>query len=344
MRISGWRLLVPVATLAFAASLIWWRGPDWHVVRDSFTVVRWPWVVTAVGLNLLSVVVRALAWNTVIRQAIRTSRPAFRLVFSAFCVGLFANAVLPGRVGELGRVAVLARRLPGRRGVWATLIGTVFAHRMFDLFPMVALVSWVLFAAKLPHWALMTLVVVLGIGLALFAFAFVGARGQGHVLEDGLGKVRAYVIRARQGLAVMREPVPATTAALFQFLGWICQLLAVFAAMHAFRIYQPLAAAGLVLLLMNVVTVFPFWPGNIGLTQAAIAVSLSQYGVAYGRGFAYGLGLQAIEASVGIGIGTIFLAREGLSYAMLKDIESSEDANGEQQAERSSEPLEQTPV
>ena len=324
IRVKALRLLVPIAVLAFAASLIWWRGPDWHVVRTSFTVVRWPWVVTAVALNLASVLVRALAWNTVIRQAIRVARPAFKLVFSAFCVGLFANAVLPGRVGELGRVAVLVRRMPGRRGVWATLIGTVFAHRMFDLFPMVALVTWVLFAAKLPHWALMTLVVVLGAGLALFAFAVVGARGTGHALEDGIGKVRAYVVRAREGLAIMRERIPATTAALFQFLGWICQLLAVFAAMHAFRIYQPLAAAGLVLLMMNVVTVFPFWPGNVGLTQAAIAVSLAQYGVAYGRGFAYGLGLQAIEASVGIGVGTIFLAREGLSYATLKDIETSE--------------------
>ena len=54
-------------------------------------------------------------------------------------------------------------------------------------------------------------------------------------------------------------------------------------------------AAGLVLLLVNVISVFPFWPGNIGLVQAGIAVSLAQYGVSYARGFAYGIGLQAIE-------------------------------------------------
>jgi glycosyltransferase 2 family protein len=328
MKGGRWRLLVPFALLGVAISLIWWRGPDWHVVRDTFTVVRWPWVIAAVGLNLFSVVVRSVAWNTVIRQAIKLARPAFGLVFSAFCVGLFANAVLPGRVGEVGRVAVLARRLPGRRGVWATLIGTVFAHRMFDIFPMVVLVAWVLVAAKLPHWALMTLVVVLGAGLTLFAFAVVGAREHGHAFEDGIGRIRSLVTRARLGLAVMREPVPAATATIFQFLGWLCQLLAVFAAMHAFRIYEPLAAAGLVLVMMNVVTVFPFWPGNVGLVQAAIAVSLAQYGIAYGKGFAYGLGLQAIEASVGIGIGTLFLAREGLSYAMLKEIETQEDPNG----------------
>jgi hypothetical protein len=40
--------------------------------------------------------------------------------------------------------------------------------------------------------------------------------------------------------------------------------------------------------------------------------------VSYARGFAFGIGLQAIEASVGVGVGMIFLAREGLSFAMLK--------------------------
>jgi hypothetical protein len=92
--------------------------------------------------------------------------------------------------------------------------------------------------------------------------------------------------------------------------------------MRAFNIDLPLVAAGLVLLMMNVVTVVPFWPGNIGLVQAAVAVSLAQYGVAYAKGFAFGIGLQLIEASVGIGIGTVFLAREGISMAMLKEMES----------------------
>jgi glycosyltransferase 2 family protein len=329
MKAVSWRLLPPLALLALAASMIWWRGPDWRVVRDTFTVVRWPWVIVSVGLNLASVVARAVAWNTVIRRAIRAPRPGFRLVFSAFCVGLFGNAVLPGRVGELGRVAVLARRLPRRAGAWPTLIGTVFAHRMFDLFPTIGLVVWVLLEAKVPHWALMTLMVVLAIGIGLFAFAVISARRHHGRALDELGKVRALLARARVGLAVLREPLPAATAATFQFLGWACQLLAVWAAMHAFRIYEPLVAAGLVLLMMNVVTVFPFWPGNVGLVQAAVAVSLGEYGVAYGNGFAYGIGLQAIEASVGIGIGMLFLAREGLSYGTLKEIETGEGTEGQ---------------
>jgi uncharacterized membrane protein YbhN (UPF0104 family) len=333
MKVGRWRLLVPVALFAVAVSLIWWRGPDWHLVRDTFSVVSWPWIVLAIVLNLFSVVVRAAAWNTVIREAVPAPRPGFRLVFSAFCVGLFANAVLPGRVGELARVAVLARRMPGRPGIFATLVGTVFAHRMFDLFPTTILVVWVLSSAQLPHWAVMTIVVVLGIGIALFALAFAGARMQpGTLLDQGVGRARALIVRARVGLAVMRRPLPAAIAATFQFMGWFFQLLAVYTAMRGFRIYEPLVAAGLVLLMMNVVTVLPFWPGNVGLVQAAVAVSLAQYGVRYAKGFAFGIGLQLIEASVGIGIGTIFLAREGLSFATLRDIETSEEAEAFEEA------------
>ena len=97
--------------------------------------------------------------------------------------------------------------------------------------------------------------------------------------------------------------------------------------MRAFDIHAPLAAAAVVLLLMNVATVFPLWPGNVGLTQIAIATPLrSSYGVAYAHGVAYGFGLQAIEASVGIGVGLLFLAREGLSFAMLQVMPSADQA------------------
>ena len=103
----------------------------------------------------------------------------------------------------------------------------------------------------------------------------------------------------------MRSPLAATIAILFQIVGWTCQLLAVWAAMRAFDIHAPLPAAAVVLLLMNVATVFPLWPGNVGLMQIAIATPLRRYGVAYAHGVAFGFGLQAIEASVGIGVGLL---------------------------------------
>jgi uncharacterized membrane protein YbhN (UPF0104 family) len=320
------RVALVLGGLGGVAALLWFHGPDWHTVGQAFTAVRWEWVAVAIGFNLLSVIARAFAWTQVIDAAIPKPWPRFRSIFSAFSVGLMANATLPGRIGELARVAVLVRKLPRRRGLWATLVGTVFAHRVFDIVPVVLLIVYVVVTAKIPAWATTSLIVFVAAGIGLFAFAFASAKLH-HGSVDGLGAFRRVVAMARQGLGVMRIGPRAASAILFQCLGWLCQLLAVYTAMRAFDIHSPLPAAGLVLVLMNVATIFPLWPGNVGLVQIAIATPLTQYGVAYARGVAYGFGLQAIEASVGIGVGLIFLAREGLSFAMLRVMPGAEQAD-----------------
>src|SRR3954468_20353028 len=294
------RIVASLAAMGLVAFLFWWRGPSWTAIGDAFTTVRWQWVAAAVGLNLASVVARAIAWRTVIRQAIPPPHPSNMLLFSAFSVGLFATAVLPGRIGELARVAVLARKLPRRKGLWATLVGTVFAHRVFDLVPVVLLILYVVITARIPAWAITSLLVFVGVGAALFAFAFISARSHTTTRTDGLGAARRLMVMARHGLTVMRTPLGLAVAVFFQISGWVCQVLAVYTAMRAFHIHAPLPAAGVVLLLMNVATIFPLWPGNVGLVQVAIAAPLVSYGVNYAHGVAYGFGLQAIEASVGI--------------------------------------------
>ncbi|HLB19582.1 MAG TPA: lysylphosphatidylglycerol synthase transmembrane domain-containing protein [Gaiellaceae bacterium] len=317
---SGWvRAFFVALGAAGVVAALWWRGPAWSGVADAFTAVQWPWVAAAIGLNLLSVLVRALAWRTVIVNAFERPHPNFMLVFSAFSVGLFANAILPGRIGELARVAVLNRRMR-QAGAWARLLGTVFAHRVFDLVAIIILVLYVTLTTRIPSWAVTSLIAVVAVGIVLLTLAVLGARNDRYAgIEDGLGAVRKVVRLARYGLGVMRRPASAALALVFQLFGWVCQLLAVYTAMRAFGIHQPLPAAGLVLVLMNVATIFPLWPGNVGLVQAAVALPLfTYYGVDKARGIAFGFGLQAIEASVGISVGLIFLAREGLSVAMLR--------------------------
>jgi uncharacterized protein (TIRG00374 family) len=311
-----WRLLLIPPMAALIAAALWWRGPEWGTVADVFTAVSWWWIVAAIGLNLASVVARAIAWRAVVAQALPQT-PRFLHIFSAFSIGLLANAVLPARAGELARVAVLRRHLERGRGYTATLLGTVFMHRLFDAVPATLLVVYVLLTAKIPHWAITALVIAAGVALLLLAAALAGSRLRRPVLDE-LSSIRRVLAMARLGLEVLRSPLAAAIALTFQCIGWFLQLLAVWVAMRAFEIDAPLPAAAVVLLLMNIATVFPLWPGNIGLLQAAVALPLVSYGVAYARGFAYGLGLQVIEMSVGVGVGLVFLAREGLSFAMLK--------------------------
>ena len=100
---NGWLSATPLRVAAVLAAaggviaLLWWRGPDWGTVWHAFDSVRWQWVVVAIGLNLLSVVVRATAWRTVVKQAMEPPHPSHLLVFSAFSVGLFTFAFASAR-------------------------------------------------------------------------------------------------------------------------------------------------------------------------------------------------------------------------------------------------------
>jgi len=327
---SAWvqaSLLLLLVTLALV--VFWWQGPDWAAVWGAFRFVVWSWIVLALLLNVASTMFRALSWSLTIGQALpEEHHPRLIHVFSAFGVGLFANAVVPGRLGELARVATLRRHLTtAPPGTTAALVGTVFAHRLFDLVPATILVVGVLLTADVPHWAVVALSIAVLVGSTLFTVAWLSAR-RGHrtVVREGVGKIRQLLGMARQGLSVLKAPAPLAAAILFQCLGWLLQLFAVFATMQAFGIDAGLPAAGLVLVLMNVATILPLWPGNVGLVQAAVALPLRNYGVPYATGFAYGLALQAIEIACGVGLGLIALAREGISFAVLRRLEHEEQS------------------
>jgi uncharacterized protein (TIRG00374 family) len=342
---SGWaQIAVGLVALVLAFVVIWWRGPDWGSVLEAFRVVIWSWIVLAFLLNVVSTLFRALAWRLTIRQALPDEhQPRLDHVLSSFGVGLLANAIVPGRLGELARVATLRRHLPDApEGTSAILVGTVFAHRLFDLVPATILVVWVLLTAEVPHWAIVSFGIAALVGFALFTVAWLGARRHRRpVMSEGMGSVRKLVVMGRQGLAVLKEPVALAGAVLLQCLGWLMQLLAVYAAMQAFDIDAPLPAAGLVLVLMNVATIVPLWPGNVGLVQAAVALPLRNYGVPYATGFAYGLALQALEMACGIGLGLIAIAREGISFAMLRRMEDQEQSSTENVVEEVDELVEE---
>ncbi|HEY5295231.1 MAG TPA: lysylphosphatidylglycerol synthase transmembrane domain-containing protein [Gaiellaceae bacterium] len=311
--------MVLIAVVAASvAALLWFRGPDWGSVAHALAAMSWSWALIAVALNLASALGRGLAWRTVVEQAVPPPHPRLLDVFSAFFVGIFANGVLPGRVGEVARVGVLVRRMQPRTGLWPPLLGSVVAHRLLEIFPAVGLFVWVLAAAKIPHWGHLALLSVLVGACLLLALGAVAARRHEHVPPPAAGRIRIVLARVRQGLGVLRTPGAAMVALGLQTLAWLLQLFAVWVAMRAFHLALPLTAAAAVLALMNVALILPLWPGNVGLQQAAIALPLLAYGVSYAHGFAYGIGLQAIESSVGYAGGMVFLAREGLTLGRLR--------------------------
>ena len=120
--------------------------------------------------------------------------------------------------------------------------------------------------------------IALGVGIGALVAGVLLVRYRTHTPFEELGAVRRVLRLARSGLEVLKRPGPAVAALAFQLLGWGFQLAAVWAAFHAFRIDAPISAAALVLVLMNIATIVPLWPGNFGLMQAAVALPLLSTG------------------------------------------------------------------
>ena len=123
---------------------------------------------------------------------------------------------------------MLRRHLPHGKGTSATLLGTVFAHRLFDLFPIALLVAYVMATAKLPHWAVTGVVVVGLVGLGLLAVGVLSARRTTGTCPTTGSAPRAGCSRwPARASRCSATPAAAFLAILFQIIGWTLQLLAV---------------------------------------------------------------------------------------------------------------------
>ena len=132
---------------------IWWRGPDWNEVYHAFDFVSWRWVVAG---DRPEPALRARApshGDLTIHQALPPPQPPFRQSSRRSASGCSATPCCPparasSRASPCSAVISRTARARARRS-----LGTVFAHRLFDLFPISLLVVYVMSTAKLPHWA-----------------------------------------------------------------------------------------------------------------------------------------------------------------------------------------------
>ena len=180
------------------------RGPDPGPVERAFCVNEWKWVAVVVLVTLFSVVVRAYAGT------LSSSRPIPSL--------WLCGAALSLRVPRLAAWDQLRRRprrelaaRPWATGtfvvgrVLATIVGVVFAYRLFDVVVVLALVFLTVDIASIPERALLVLAVALGIGLGIAARGFPdGAPRPPGPLSQEVGAVRPMVHRRAAVSTVLR--------------------------------------------------------------------------------------------------------------------------------------------
>src|ERR1700712_4649186 len=97
------------------------RHVSLSAVRDALREANYWYLIPALIAMSIGVVFRVQRWRAMFPRA---SRPGFGPTFWALVLGLFANNVLPARLGEIARMAALSRETGLRRTqVLATIAG-----------------------------------------------------------------------------------------------------------------------------------------------------------------------------------------------------------------------------
>jgi len=301
--------------------------------------ITWKWVVVALVLNLLSIVLKAAVWKAALDTIPEQPRFLYSQVIPALFVGFLLNTLLPARLGEIGRVSVLRRRLrmSGIEVPNATLAGSVVAEQIVLAIALVVIMVLQLPFVNIPgrfeHMILAFGGVIIVVLLAVIGLEAFSRRGRGASRADlalargqqALALLHGIASGMHQGQTVLRRPRTAFFALVAGLASWAAQIGGIYAALAAADIHPTIGRAGLVFLVSTLVQLFPFWPGNVGLFQGAIAQVLVQaYPIDFPHAIAFAVGLQVIEVSLGVGLGFWFLSREGLSLSEVRGLRTDD--------------------
>ena len=166
-----WGFVISAASIWFLLRLI-----DLHEVTAALSVAQWPFLLTASGTYFVSLTLRAWRWTFLLTPVKPLS---LHRVWPVTALGYAANLVLPARLGELFRTAVLRTRgVPMSAG-----LATVTAERVIDGLTTVALLllTLPLLPTTAPQWLLtggrvVGIVFIAGL-LALWLLLIRAARG-----------------------------------------------------------------------------------------------------------------------------------------------------------------------
>jgi uncharacterized membrane protein YbhN (UPF0104 family) len=280
---------------------------------DSLTSIHWGFLGLAVLFHLARITARSKAWRNVVAAAYPDTAVEWRHVFGGYVAGIGANAVLPGRGGDLLRLYIVKHRVEG--STYPTLAATLLADGVFDLVAATLLLSWALWAGILPgadvlpnlpaaDWlwvfknpdqAVVIAGFILAVGLVVVGLAY--------------PRITAFWDRVKQGLGILRTPQRYfREVALWDAADWALRLTAVFFFLHAFGLPATPYNAFAYLVAGSLSTALPLTPGGIGTEQALLVFLFSDVGPASTiLAFSVGVKLVIIAVNVTLGVAAVAL-------------------------------------
>lgn len=300
---------------------------------DHFSDIHW----TALGLALVFLaamqVARAWAWRNVLRAAYPKARISFLRLGAAYLAGAGINAIIPAHAGDVTKVFLVKRQIPGSS--YPAVTSSFLVQAVFDtivgLLVLLYAVSQGLLPQppQLPHlpafeisfWAAhpMTFLIVTGAVLLAIAIAiFILAK-----------RVRRFWDRVKQGVIILAEPRRYVREVVsWQGIGWLCRFAAFWFFLEAFGIGGSIANVMLVMSVQAIANVIPFTPGGAGAQQALLVATLSGPSRSTVLSFSVGTQIAMAAWSVVLGFASILLVFRTTDWRGLIR-QAQADADGE---------------
>jgi hypothetical protein len=295
-----------------------------------------PWL-AALGcvLYVLAQAVRPRGWHTILRAAYPDAdglRP--RHTMAAYLAGAGLNGIIPARGGDIVKLWLVHRRIPGAR--YPTLAATFLPETLFETAFGFGLVIWALSrgflpvptsSGELPHVDV-TLVIehpfLSVIGVAVTAAA-------GYLLYRLLRRrVSDFTTRLRQGVTILRQPRRFVTGvASWQALARLIRLGSLALFMEAFHLPVTTSTVVLVMAAQGGGRIIPLAPASAGLRLAMLSygfVETTGHAVDIAAITTFTFGVGALTMLAGLIVGFIALGAELETWSPLAAIRAAKDA------------------
>ena len=241
---KGIRWAISAAILVFL--ILFARTINWHEAWNSMRHASLPLLAAAIGVNILSVLIKGVRWWLFLRPIGITSLP---LAIRATIAGAGLNNVLVASGGDAARV-VFVSRVSGVPS--STVLASMALEKLFDPIGFVMLLVFGVIAFQLPpqfeRWKVPAeiLLVVIVLLLAFFVYATRHIKPE-HVPERRAkprtlrGKISAYFKSFGQTAGRLATGPRFLAAMLLSLAAWACQLWTFQLAAAAAHVSIPLA-------------------------------------------------------------------------------------------------------
>jgi len=254
--------LVALASVGALALLIQRTGTR---VLEAAATPNWRYLLAGLAISAAVQPLRALAWTS----TVRSPTIGFRAMYAASSIGSFLDTVLPGRLGEASKVAVLKVTAGPRWPGFSRAGGSLLCAHLLEMVAFVLVGAGSVLFLPVPGWAQLTMLVGLPLaagGLVLISLLHAKLS---HRLPEGVG---AFLAGAAAPKAIMLR------AGLILVVTWIARWFGILFLLHAVGVHVSLGAALLYMVVTGLANTMPFLPGNVGLYQGAAIGALAMAG------------------------------------------------------------------